>query len=596
MLDGKKIKIIGDYRLYVFCIIVYIIILYSSSLSFPFIEYDNQELILNNNHVNSGITLKNLQWAFSINNKQSWLPVRWVSHMIDFSLFQTNPFGHKLMNLLFHLFNSVLLFILFSRITKRIGLSFFISIIFAIHPMQVESIVWVIGRKDLLSTFFALIAMNIYVLDNDSILTRLLVSIFYILCLLSKPTAWLSFPLILILLDIWPLKRRIASFKDILLNLKSKIIYFIIAFCVLMLNLSLLEKSRSLNHVPFMIKVSNIFIHYFRYLTKIFYPVKLVVLYPYHLNISYPLFVISVMSVSFITYYSIRKYYSNPYLFTGWFWFLLSHLATIGIISAGAQSIADRYNYAPLIGISIIFVNAINLLLDKTRNKRLIYAIMIVVIGLLSLKTYMQIQFWSNSKVLWTHAIDNTEENYIAYTNLGKVLLDEQDPYSLKCFLLSLEIKDDNWQTLYDCAKAYDLRHNYTKSIIYYQKGLKINPIKIECYNLASVYLLNKNYKKALETFKIYLRLQPDSYQAHNNIALVYLKLKNYGKAVKHYKQAIKLNSTSSIAYYNLAEILYYEIKEEGKAIEQLKKCLSIDSSNKDAILFLNYILMKKNN
>jgi hypothetical protein len=409
-------------------------------LGHAFLNYDDPDYITDNPHVKSGLTWAGIIWAFQPNAyAANWHPLTWISHMVDCQFFGIQPAGHHFVNVLFHAANTLLLFILLKNLTGAVWRGAIVAALFAWHPLHVESVAWASERKDVLSAFFWMLSLIAYARyarndigrrsKSDGLPLAMFhlppsywLALFFFACgLMSKPMV-VTLPFVMLLLDFWPLQR--FSPPSILRLVIEKIPFFLLmvasCFMTLFVQKGALWASATL---PFQFRLANALMSYVRYISKIFFPTKLALIYPYpH---SWPLggviataAVLVLLSVIFIL--QAKRF---PYLAVGWFWFLGTLVPAIGLVQVGIQAMADRYTYLPSIGIFIVVIWGINDLLDSSARKAAIGAfaggVALIVCLLLASS---QINYWQNSLTIFAHTVAVTEDNYAADDCLGKTL------------------------------------------------------------------------------------------------------------------------------------------------------------------------------
>jgi tetratricopeptide (TPR) repeat protein len=398
-----------------------------------FLNYDDPDYILDNPHVKGGLTWPNIVWAFEPTGyAANWHPLTWISHMADCQLFGLHPAGHHFVNVLFHTADALLLFILLHNLTGAIWRSAFVAALFAWHPLHVESVAWASERKDVLSAFFWMLALITYAsyakkekrAADFSLLASSnywLALLFFACGLMSKPMV-VTLPFVLLLLDFWPLQRfNLSTFLRLFLE-KTPFFALMIGSCLmtLVVQKNALWSSASL---PFQFRLANAFMSYTRYLSKIFCPTNLALIYPYpH---SWPLggvvvaaAVLGILSIVFIL--QAKRF---PYLAVGWFWFLGTLVPAIGLVQVGVQSMADRYTYLPAIGIFILATWGVSDLLNSSHRKAVIcaFAGSVALAACLALTSF-QLSYWRNSFTIFWHTFLVTTDNYAADDCLGKTL------------------------------------------------------------------------------------------------------------------------------------------------------------------------------
>jgi protein O-mannosyl-transferase len=407
------------------------LLVYAPMLWHGFVNYDDPDYITGNPHVTGGLTWANVVWAFTSSDAANWHPLTWISHMTDCQLFGVNhPAGHHLMNMLFHTANSLLLFLLLEKLTGAIWRSFFVAALFAWHPLHVESVAWASERKDVLSAFFwmlTLLAYSRYAQRRSS--SGYLAALFFFACgLMSKPMV-VTLPFVLLLLDFWPLGRiSIQNSKPEIQKLfrlfAEKIPFFALSLVSCLITYHAQSGALwSTQALSFNFRLANAFMSYVRYISKIFWPTDLALIYPYphywpFAEVIGVAALLAMLSAIFIL--QARRF---PYLPVGWFWFLGTLVPAIGLVQVGVQSMADRYTYLPGIGIFILAVWGVNDLLNSQPQKIKINALAggIALASCLA-ATSIQLKYWRSSPELFLHAVEVTTDNYAAEDCLGKAL------------------------------------------------------------------------------------------------------------------------------------------------------------------------------
>jgi len=411
------------------------LLLYAPMLGHAFIHYDDPDYITSNQHVQAGLTWSGIVWAFTTTEASNWHPLTWISHMLDCQLFGLHPSGHHLMNLLFHTANTVLLFLLLYRLTGAQWRSAFVAGLFAWHPMHVESVAWASERKDVLSAFFWMLCLLCYTryaqsraenaLDPRPSTFDYFLALFLFACaLLSKPMV-VTLPFVLLLLDFWPLARssklEMRSWMSLLVE---KIPFFLLSFGSCLVTVHAQHAALwSPDSLPLSSRLMNVLMSYVRYISKLFVPTDLALIYPYpHF---WPMTVVLVVAglLVLLTAIFILQAKRFPYLPIGWLWFVGTLVPAIGLVQVGVQSMADRYTYLPSIGLFILVVWGVDDLLKKQSRKETIARGLgaALTLGCVVL-TSIQLTYWQNSLTIFQHTVHVTENNYAAYDCLGRAL------------------------------------------------------------------------------------------------------------------------------------------------------------------------------
>jgi protein O-mannosyl-transferase len=419
--------------------------LYLPSLPDNFINFDDPEYIINNPHVNSGLTWANLVWAFTRTHADYWIPLTWISHMLDCQWFGLHPAGHHLVSLLIHIANSVLLFLWLHKLTGAPWRSGLVAALFAWHPLRIESVAWATERKDVLCAFFWMLTLLAYTKHvtgaryqvagtgaapesvRSPVSCRVSrfywLALFFFACgLMSKPMI-VTLPFVLLLVDFWPLRRISNSrfqISDLFRLLVEKIPFFALAAIASVVTMMNAQGAVWLG-LPLGFRLGNAAISYLRYIFKTFWPVDLAVIYPYPHHLPPGLVVAAGLCLALTTALLVVRARRQPGLLVGWLWFLGTLTPVIGLHQAGLQSMADRFTYLPSIGFFILVVWGVNDLLAAGRHKTGMAALLGA--GALAgclVTTSLQLRYWKNSVTLFKHTLDVTTDNYLAEDCLGQ--------------------------------------------------------------------------------------------------------------------------------------------------------------------------------
>lgn len=490
-----------------------------------FVSFDDIEYIFENRHVYDGLTFNGLVWAVSGVHLANWSPVTWVSHMTDMSLFGANPGGHHMTSLVLHLINIVLLQILLTRMTGALWRSAAVSAVFALHPLQVESVAWIAERKTVLCTLFFLLTLLAYYrfTRNRTILNYSAVMLSYLCGLASKPML-VSLPLILLLLDMWPLRRTAAcnhipgtTTGDTMARLvMEKIPLLILAAASCLITIFTQHSGGAIKWSGTFSLVENAahaLVNYVTYLYIVFWPVDLAVLYPYKKTLPVWQPGGALVLLVLLSALAVRSAPTRPYWAFGWFWFIITLLPVAGIIRIGAHSVADRYLYIPLIGIAVAIVWLIGDLLEGTRRGR-IFAVTgaAVMYGTLCVLTTNQVGYWKDTVTLFEHAIAVTSGNWLAHNNITIELVKQgQIEKALQHAQESIRINPDNSDAYYNLGKIYSNLGDNTQAIRAYQAAITTNPGNANAYlKLTMLFLEAGDRTSASETYRILERIDPD--------------------------------------------------------------------------------------
>jgi Tfp pilus assembly protein PilF len=562
-----------------------------------FLNYDDPEYFASNPHVLAGLTAGNVVWAFTTGQTGNWHPLTWLSLMLDRELSGPGPAGPHFTNLLFHLANTVLVFLLLWRLTAATWRSALVAALFALHPLHVESVTWISERKDVLSTFFGLLTLIFYtryaqgvtgdkcgVTRPESIPSRVtchvsrfrwLALLFFTFSLMSKPML-VTLPLVMLLLDWWPLGRvssvecRVSRARHLVVE---KVPFFILSMISCVVTFIVQQKGGAvvtLMKISLAGRIENAFVSYACYLGKTFWPVNLAVLYPHPIHWDAGLVVFSLMLVIGLSVAAVWLGRGFPFAFTGWFWFVGTLVPVIGLVQVGIQSMADRYTYVPLIGVFTILVWGLGAVCARRRVPRpLIIFLAMTVLVACAFRTRDQLRHWQNDETLFRHALAVTKNNYLAYNNLGTWLSKTgQIAEAMDCFHKSLQINPDNADVLYNLGNAFAKLSNWDAAINNYQHALQITPNQPDVLdNLGFALAAKKQFADAVVCFEAALKLDPDNADAHNNLATVLFIQKNTNEAVRHFREALRITPDNPQIYVNLGDALV----KQGQTAEAMR-------------------------
>ena len=391
--------------------------------SFRFVTYDDPDYVYRNANVQAGITAQSIKWAFTTSYAANWHPLTWLSHMLDWRVFGSNPAGHHVINLILHIANTLLLFIVLQQMTNALWQSAFVAALFALHPLHVESVAWVAERKDVLSTLFWMLTMWAYLgyVKHPNVRRYLLVLVSFALGLMAKPML-VTLPFVLLLLDYWPLER--FRQRTVFHLIGEKVPFFILSAASSAVTF-IVQRSASVvipfGTFPLKYRVFNAVISYVEYACKMFCPSRLAVFYPHPAqNVSIPYFIMSAVLLLAVTILVIRFAANRRYLVTGWFWYLGTLVPAAGFVQVGLQAMADRYTYVPLTGLFIMVAWGVPDLLAKLQYRKIILvSVATLTVPAMSMCTFFQLRHWKDTSTLLQHAIDVTTNNVVAINNLA---------------------------------------------------------------------------------------------------------------------------------------------------------------------------------
>jgi len=516
-----------------------------------FILYDDPQYVTENYRVSSGLSLENLAWAFTSGHAANWHPVTWLSHQLDAQLFGLEPRGHHLVSLLVHCTNTALLFLTLFRLTGARWRSVLVAALFAVHPLHVESVAWVAERKDLLSAFFGLAALFAYLqyVNRRGVARYLLLVLLFALSLMSKPML-VTLPLVLLLLDWWPLG-RLSGAKGAAVEPLPRLVLEKLPLLALSLLSSwvtvLVQSGEALNTLeatPLSLRISNALLAYLRYLGKLVWPADLAVLYPLPKEI--PLFLAAGCAALLLlaSWQAVWLRHRFPYLVVGWFWFLGTLVPVIGLVQVGLQSMADRYCYLPMVGILIVAVWGTFDLVERRPALRLPLsaAAGLLVLGYGAVSWDYQ-HSWQDSTTLFSRTLAATGDNYYGHYLLGNALSQEQRyPEALEQLALSRQLAPRFADAYINTGIIHARLGNQAEAIRNFSSALELKPESGEVqYNLALCLQKQGRVAEAVTHYLEAVRLKPASAEAQANLGIALMSLGRFDEALKHLSESLRL-------------------------------------------------------
>lgn len=476
---------------FLLCALLYGLIVWTflPALHCGFLLFDDVPILVKNPHVNTGLSWANVRSAlFSLNYSYSY-PLDQISHMLDFTIFGKQPWGHHLTNVLLHAANGVLLFLVFRRMTGAFWRSFLAALLFAVHPLRVESVAWVSERKDVLCAFFGLLALWMYIRHAEEARrqggrTKLFYSLsllFFLFALMSKSMV-VTLPCVMLLLDYWPLKRFPDYRFPISVSLRllvEKIPFFVLVAleCVVTWFSSKAGEGTFILHLPWPMRLETAVIGYERYIGLMFWPAKLSAMYPYpdHWPVGQLLFATALFIVMSALAWVWRR--QRPYWMVGWLWYVGTLVPAIGLIPLGGESICTRFTYIPMMGALLLFVWGVEDFSKRWRQRgAVITAVAAFAAALCVIQTRGEIGYWKNSETLYRRAIAVTTNNFMAHYCLATVLSHSNPAEELKQYQESVDIYPDyeNAQRELGVIEAHYGR--YAEAGVHFKKAIQLNP------------------------------------------------------------------------------------------------------------------------
>ncbi len=549
------------------------VIIFWSLKDCGFINFDDDFYVYENAYVQSGLNWNSVIQAFSfelVEISGNWHPLTWLSLMFDHQIFGLSPSGYHLINLLFHVMNTILLFLVLRQMTKTLWPSALVACLFAIHPLHVESVAWIAERKDVLSTFFWMLTMGAYsyYVEHPGVRRYFLVLLFFVLGLMAK-SMLVTLPFVLLLLDYWPLRRfqkikpdpkvqaEVPKRSTIYPLFREKAPLFVLAILSGIATYIAQQNKgyvQSLELFPLSVRIGNAFVAYIIYIKKMIWPSNLAVFYP-HSSLLVPWQVLgSVFLLIAITLVVIWRAKKFPYLATGWLWYIGTLVPVIGIVKVGNQALADRYTYIPLIGLFIIVAWGVPDLFKKwNHRKEIFWTSAALSILCLSIITWTQVNYWRNNITLYDYTLKVTEDNWIIYNSRGNAYKGLGNyKQAIEDYNRTIEIKPNCAVAYYNRGIAYYKLGNYRQAIEDYSEAIEIRPAYVEAYNnRGTVYNILDNCHQAIEDYNKAIQIKPGHVSAYNNRALIYLKQGDNISGCRDARKACELGNCKLLEFVN---------------------------------------------
>jgi len=572
---------------------------YLRTTNYPFAGPDDAVYIPNNHHVNQGLTLQSIRWAFSFYSG-NWDPLVWISHMADCQVYGLNPSGHHLTNVLFHIVNSVLLFLLLMRMTRSTWRSAFVAALFALHPLHVESVAHVSERKDMLSTMFWLLTMWAYVwyADKPRAGRYVVVALLLMLGLMCKPML-VSIPIVLMMMDYWPLKRGQEGLRRLIVE---KIPLFAIAAASCAVTFAAQQVGgaiRTYDTYSMGVRVANAFVSYITYIEKMLWPRNLIFLYP-HPGTTIPVWLTVICTSVFIllTYFSIKAARRAAYITVGWLWYVITLLPVIGLVQIGGHAIADRFTYVPLIGLFIAIAWCVPAILSRLAGPSKTWILAIpaaVIIIALMVSTWFQVGYWRSTTALCVHAYDATGGNNTIRCWLADALLSDGKRDEALALLNSAQQDKPGMTRVYNALGwIYGNEGRLDQAISEYRNALKINPDLPEAHNgFGTILAKQGKIDEALAEFRRALKTEPYYPEAHYNIGLALAAKGDIDGAISEIKTCLRIFSEQAEPQCRLGMLLLQRGKTD-EAISHLTEATEIDPGFAEAHYLLGITLQQQ--
>ncbi len=580
-------------------------------LKYDFVKYDDDKYVTENPRIEAGITSESVIDAFIKPHYFMWHPLTTLSYLLDYELFGFSASWFHGVNLLLHIGSVLLLFLVLQWATGAIWLSAFVAAIFALHPLQVESVAWIAERKNVLSGFFSLLTIGAYVLyaRRPGIVRYLLVFFVFGLCIMTKPMV-VTIPFVLLLLDYWPLERLTlkARGKNQITHILAssgrlfaeKIPLFLLVGVLSVITFAAQKGGgvmSSLEKLSLSARSANALNSYMTYIAKMLWPTNLAVFYPHPGN-NYSVVVVVVFAalIVLLTILFVFILYRRKYLAVGWFWYIGTLIPAIGLVQVGAQARADRYMYMPMIGLLFIVAWAARELVQKWPGLRVVTSIVaVVIVGASAVATRIQLRHWKDSVALFGHAVEVTSNNAVMLNNFANELnIQGKTDQAIMHFRKSLQIKPNSAEVHNNLGNALTKQGRNDKAIWQYKEAIRLEPtLAAAHYNLGLAFYKNKQFDDAISAYLKALDLKPNYADALYSLGMVQADVGDFEQAVESYRQAIAIKPDFVIAHGRLGLVLA-QLNRIDQAIEQFEIVLQARPDDYEMHFNIGFLFERK--
>lgn len=566
---------------------------FGAALSFGFVDYDDPVYVYDAPQIKSGLTAAGVKWAFTQTHAGNWHPLTSISHMLDCEMYGLRASRHHLTNLVLHAATAVLLFLVLRSMTGTLWRSAVVAAVFAIHPLRVESVVWISERKDVLSGLLFMLTLAAYLryARAPGLSRYAVVAVAFACALMAKQTV-VTLPFVLLLVDFWPLRRfgTVATTQlrpTLTRAILEKIpLLFLSAGASAATVLAQRVTIATVEGLPFVWRLENAIVTCVIYLWQMIWPANLAAFYP-HPNGTVPLWLVA-STAAFVLVVSAAAFMRReklPELFTGWFWYLVLLVPVIGIVQVGGQAHADRYTYLPHIGIYVAAVWLLARVLGTSRIHRAVaVAAAGVAIAALMWLARTQTTFWRDSETLWRRALAVTSGNEVAHNGLGWVLLGRgQLDEAIAHFEAATRAHPSYVEAQNNLAAALTKKGRFADAIERLEKLLATQPHQTDArYNLGNAYVASGRLDEAIAEYERTLAANPRHSGARYNLGNVYLQRGQFDAAIREFQNALALRPDYAAGYYNIGNALF-EKGDAAQAIANYEKALHLQPDNAEA-------------
>ena len=561
---------------------------YSSVVHFGFVAYDDTRYVVQNLHLRDGFTAQNFHWILFSYSPDNWFPLTRLSLILDYRLFGLNAAGYHAENVAIHAAAALLLFGFLRRATGVRWPCAFVALVFALHPLHVESVAWVSERKDVLCALFWFATFWAWLRYTEKPTAgRYLAALFWFcLGLMAKPMI-VTLPVLLFLLDAWPL-RRAASLKTMLEKLPEKIPFVALSAATMWITMQ--AQRQALTSVgPPLLRAENALMSIAAYIGDTFWPARLWAVYAYPASLPLWQAIVAALALAAICVITVRQLSIRPYLAAGWFWFLVTLVPVIGVVQVGGQARADRYMYVPMVGLSIMIAWGIADLVDHWSSvqpsirpslRRVAAGAGVAVCMAMAVLTWFQTQYWKSTDDLFQHAIQMDAGNYLAWDYLGRAVM-EQGTFpseAMSCFRVAMKIRPDFAVTHNNLGVVLIQQNRVEEAIAEYREALRLKPdLVVALYNLGSALTRFGQPSEARNEYQILLSLDPTNLGAEISLGTLLANGGDLAEGVSHLENAVALEPDDKMAQLLLGQMLMATPGRLSESIIHLKEALRVD-------------------
>jgi tetratricopeptide (TPR) repeat protein len=586
---------------------------FAQTTRYDFVNFDDHLYVYDAPVIRAGVTIAGIIHAFTTAHASNWHPLTTLSHMLDCQLYGLNAGGHHATNVILHAIAVLLLFRVLKQMTGAVWRSAIVAALFAVHPLHVESVAWVSERKDVLSAVFFFLTLGTYAWYTRAVSMKRYVAVVVLFAagLMSKAML-VTAPIVLLLLDYWPLRRFEQSYSSgnnltrsdqkavMRLVILEKVPLMVLSAAACVITFILQKRATgAIPPLPFLWRVENAFASYVIYAWKTLWPTHLAVFYP-HPNDTLALgeVIFAIVGVLTVTAAAIRYRRRFPYLFTGWFWYLIMLAPVIGIVQVGEQGHADRYTYLPHIGlfVTVVWLGAeVAIVLPSKPRLAATTAVTVLVIAALAWAAVIQTSYWRNSQTLWTHALAVTADNDVAHNNLGYLCADRgKIDEAILHFEAAARIRSGKQNPHYNAGSAFmqmnlgdalARKGQSDEAMAHYEEAIRLQPYYADAYyNRGNVLFAKGRIDDAIADWEKTLQIQPNDADAYTGLGNAFLRKGLLHEAMANYERALALAPEDSHSRINIAWVLATapdsSVRDGRKAVEFARKAIELSNTD----------------